>query len=242
MILNNVKKICFKEMKESLSDKQFITTILFYVILNLVVPILMVFMNDDVSNFMDTSLGKMLIIIFIGYGFYLMFYISINHKFMNDSLLNTFYPLLPLPMSLKEICLGKLLSIVGLTYPFTLMVLTIISIVYFSLNVFNIMQTSLMFLFVLFLLVPLLVFTYNTFGIWLFLVFKNKSVLLISNMIIVLGFVLIPMGLHKVLPDLSFLKTVNMNFAILAMLIVILIVLFITIKLIGRLDKEKLIT
>jgi hypothetical protein len=35
MIFKNVKKVCSKEMKESLSDKQFIRTILFYVILNL---------------------------------------------------------------------------------------------------------------------------------------------------------------------------------------------------------------
>ncbi|MDR2624026.1 MAG: hypothetical protein LBC39_05590 [Methanobrevibacter sp.] len=242
MILENVKKIFLKEMKESLNDRQIMKTILLYVIIGVIISLVLNFTDND-QHLKNVYICKVVMLGLMGYLFYLLFSMLVSNGFMNDSIENIFNPLLSLPMSLKEICLGKLLAITSTSYPFTVLLLMITSIFYYLLGTFNIMQSSSMFFFVLFLLIPLIVITYYSVCVWLYLLFKNKNILIISNMCVTLGLVLTPLLLNQLFPNFNFLNVFeNIDLNVNIVFVVVLIILFIVIQLIGKLDKNKLLS
>ncbi|MDR1818922.1 MAG: hypothetical protein LBR15_01555 [Methanobrevibacter sp.] len=239
----NIKKFFLKEVKELLNDKQLMKTLLIYCAIGILISMVIIFSDND-QNLKNIYLCKIIILGFMIYLFYLIFNMMVTNRFMNDSIENMFNPLLSLPMSLKEICLGKLLAVISISYPFTILILIIISILYYLLDIVNIMQSSLMFFFILFLLMPLIITTYYSLCIWLYLLFKNKNILVISNMCVMLCLTLTPLLTKQLFPNFDFSNLLqNMNLNVVNIIFVaIIIIFFIIIQLIGKLDKNKLLS
>ncbi|MDR2545320.1 MAG: hypothetical protein LBD03_07275 [Methanobrevibacter sp.] len=239
----NVKKFFLKEVKEALNDKQLMKTLLIYFAIGILISLVITFSDND-QNLRNIYLCKIIILGFMGYLFYLIFNMMVTNRFMNDSIENMFNPLLSLPISLKEVCLGKLLAVICISYPLTILTLIIISTFYYLLGIFNITQSSSMFFFILFLLIPLIITTYYSLCVWLYLLFKNKNILVVSNMCGMLCLILVPLLSKQLFPNFDFSNLLqNMDLNIFNIIFVaIIIIFFITVQLIGKLDKNKLLS
>ncbi|MDR2544534.1 MAG: ABC-2 transporter permease [Methanobrevibacter sp.] len=219
MNFNNIKKICLKELKESMANNNFKRI---YFILLIFIP-LFNFMNKDFSLAVFLLASFFIILVFV------------SNKFYNEILLGRFSQLLALPMSLKEIFLGKYLSI-GILVSFYFIWNIFVSILIFFID--NTINIDLIVISILFL--PI-IFLYFSIDSLLYLKYKNRLIREIFNMIPLIIFIFTfssnKIDIAFVLNSIKYVQTkiIPIEIAIIVVLLPVMIFLL------NRLNKEKIL-
>ncbi|GAA5819339.1 MAG: hypothetical protein CfClM3_1327 [Methanobrevibacter sp. CfCl-M3] len=218
MNFDNIKKICLKELKESMANNSFKRI---YFILLIFIPLF---------NFMEKDFS---LVVFLLASFFIIL-VLVSNKFYNEILLGRFSHLLALPMSLKEIFLGKYLSI-GILVSFYFIWNIFVSILIFFID--NTINMDLIVISILFL--PIIL--YFSIDSLLYLKYKNRLIREIFNMIPLIIFIF-TFSSNKI--DIAFvlnlIKYVQTN--IIPIEIVIIVVLLpVMIFLLNTLNKENIL-
>jgi hypothetical protein len=128
MNFTNIKKVCLKEIKESIHDEQFKQMILMFFIFPLFIIILSLLLSKGPIS--KGGIWGLYGIAFI----YAIISLMVQDKFLNVILLNKFQALLTLPMSIKDIFIGKYLSIIILVSIYFIILNIILNLIFSCLH------------------------------------------------------------------------------------------------------------
>jgi hypothetical protein len=261
MNFNNIKKICLKELKESLYGNE-----IKMMIINLITPLIFFIIysksigtTGGIVNHFEEFFAVIFLIIMIT--------TLIKYKFTDEIFLGRFQSLIPLPMSLKEIFLGKYLSIIILSFFYIIMLIIILKLI--SLFFYGTLSLDLI-LTITSLLLFIIIQIYFVISVLLSLKYKSKYIVTIFKFapFIIFGILIMCVFIYTektgLLTNESFkslnqsMPSPNVSTNILSALpdhvywlilsgfglivgIIILILLSIMIYLLNKLDKEKII-
>jgi hypothetical protein len=186
-INNQIKVVFLKEIRETLKDRKFILSI----VINIIILTFMLFTLHYSSNNDIQSIISIIIL----YSLFIMLIFSflfIKEKFWNVKEVNGFQSLITLPLTLRDIWLGKIAAILVLSYYSTVLITIILISAYFltlGQNLFIIINSSVWIFF--FIVGPLLIMVYNSISSWIVHRLDNPIVIDVLQYIAVLIFVLI---------------------------------------------------
>jgi|GEM_PF-3578558 len=232
-----IKVIFMKEIKESIKDRKLILSIIINVLIFTVIGFVIDYSLAPGNSFVAT----IIIILYPIFSMWILSFPFIQEKFWNVKLVNGFQPLLTLPITLKEIWLGKISAIFFLSYPSTMVVSIVLSLAYYlSLGINPIVTIPFTTWIWIFLLGPLLIMVYNIIASWIALKFSNPRVIDILQYTSVVIFIFAFIGAGKV--NQMIIKFHINDWALIIMGILIIALFACTIYfLIGNLKKEEVL-
>jgi hypothetical protein len=230
---SKVKTIMLKEIKQ-LIDKKFILSLIFGIIFFPFAFIQLTKNNSTESIF----IGKILIIMTPSFYMFLLSFPFIQKRFFYVKIRNGFQSLLTLPITLKEILVGKIVAIMVVSYPPTILMFIILSTIYFTKTGINLIANPADLLFSL-IIGPLAITTYNAMNSWIALKFGDPRI--VDFLIYATAAcVFLCGGILSMLPENSF--SVNISSICLIVGVITIVFMLITIFLISNLKKEKVIS
>jgi hypothetical protein len=233
-----IKAIFIKEIKESLKDRKLILSI----IINILIFTVMGFSIDYSLAPENSFLASIIIILYPVFSMWILSFPFIQEKFWNVKIVNGFQPLLTLPITLKEIWLGKISAIFVLSYPSTVIIGIILSLAYYLTLGINPLITIPFTIWIwIFVLGPLLIIVYNLIASWMALRFNNARVIDILQYTSVIIFIFAFVGAGKINQMIIDLHFNDWAMILIGMLIMGLFASIIY-YLISNLKKEKVIT
>lgn len=174
MINKQIRTVILVEIKESIRNSEFIISNILNVLIFTVIGLC-------IANFLDNT-GKLIaytiIILSTTFSISILSLTLLIEKFWKIKIGGGFYPLLTLPLSLKHIWFGKIISIFILTYPSAAMLAVILITTYsvnFGLNPFIILPLTSWIL--IFIITPLFSMVYNLIASWIILKFNNPRII-----------------------------------------------------------------
>ena len=233
-----IKAIFIKEIKESIKDRKLILSI----IINILIFTVIGFGIDYSLAPGNSFLASIIIILYPVFSMWILSFPFIQEKFWNVKLVNGFQPLLTLPVTLKEIWLGKISAIFVLSYPSTVIVIIILSLAYYlTLDINPLITIPFTMWIWIFVLGPLLIMVYNLIASWMALRFNNARVIDILQYTSVIIFIFAFVGAGKInqmIIDLNFNDWAMILIGILIMGLFASIIFY----LVSNLKKEEVIT
>ncbi|MDR1819878.1 MAG: hypothetical protein LBR15_06475 [Methanobrevibacter sp.] len=233
-----IKIVLLKELKESYQDKKTLRFLVFSFIFSLVIYILSVLIHPNSTQSTLTYSQFIMMAIFA------LFYMNnvnlklITEKFYNEMLFNNFQSMFTLPIKVKDMILGKILSMFIISIPSTLILSTIFLLIYYMqtteyINIFKIL------FFTIFL--PLALGTiYSLTGLWALIRFGELNIMKMLENMLIFGF----LGMFGIaLCFINYLKPENLsisNTIIVSLTIIIIISAIIVIYSFKNIKKEYL--
>ncbi|MDR3290750.1 MAG: ABC-2 transporter permease [Methanobrevibacter sp.] len=180
---SKIKIVLLKELKESYENKKTLYNILFSFILLLILYIIPNIMPTNSTQ----SYGQLLLMIIMPIFFMNSLCLHlINEKFYNEILFNNFQSIFTLPIKVKDVVYGKILSIFLISIPATL-ILSVVFLIFYYISPIEHINSIKTLYFALFL--PLALGTiYNLFGLWILIRFGEKNIMKILENIVIFGF------------------------------------------------------
>ncbi|MDR2873561.1 MAG: hypothetical protein LBV42_02270 [Methanobrevibacter sp.] len=231
MNLKTVKTIFKKEFKEDIDLKYMKKTlfILFFF------PIIILIVGT--SEYRGNELGNILSLfpIMLFYSFSIQ---PLQRKFFEVKMMNGFQPLLALPITLKEIWFGKILSIFASTYLLMIMA-EVLSLIAGVIKFGTIVLTSftLKMVFLMLLWCPMIISTIIIIISWIALRFKDIRTIDYLNMSI---FIFIMAFVYSIPRFNSLLNGLDMNTLIIFVLLIAILIDMVFYYLISKIRKEML--
>jgi len=232
-----IKIVLLKELKESYQNKKTLKYILFSFITLLVLYILPNLI--PIPNATQSTYGQLIIMFMLT-----IFYMNtsnlklITEKFYDEMLFNNFQSMFTLPIKVKDVILGKTLSMFLISIPSTLILSIIFLTIYYMqttehINIFKVLY------FTIFL--PLALGTiYSLTGLWALIRFGEMNIMKILENILVFGF----LGMFGIfIYFINYLKPENLsisNTIMIVLTVVIMISIFILKYLFKDIKKEYL--
>ena len=187
--------IFIKEIKESIKDRKLILSI----IINILIFTVIGFVIDYSLAPGNSFVASIIIILYPVFSMWILSFPFIQEKFWNVKLVNGFQPLLTLPITLKEIWLGKISAIIVLSYPSTIFIAIILSLAYYLTLGMNPLITIPLTIWIwIFVLGPLLIMVYNLIASWMALRFNNPRVIDILQYTSIIIFIFAFVGAGKI--------------------------------------------
>ncbi|GAA5819878.1 MAG: conserved hypothetical protein [Methanobrevibacter sp. CfCl-M3] len=234
MNFNKIKTICKKEMKETLRNKMYLASFVFNFIL--VIAILIMMFRSLPSEGIKL-VGNIMIIVLPSFAMVIISLTIIQEKFWNDKISFKLENMLTLPISIKEIWLGKILSIIGLSYPYSVFLSMLLTVI-FTLNVQG--SPSLTNIFLSIVVLPSGIILFNVVSSYMALRFKSQHVLTLV-FYLVIGLFTLSFYKLKDITTTIINSNINISMIAVAVLIAIVVIMSIFMFLISQLDIEKTI-
>lgn len=233
---NQVKIILKKEFKETIHNKSYIVSLIAGLIAVIFIFIILFFAIHSGSN------SKILYvyitsIVMPSFSALTISLPLIQEKFWNDKLTLGLENMLTIPITLKEIWFGKLLSIFALIYPYTIFLSITLMISY---NVFFGGKFSLNSLTLTIILLPLMTTVFNLVYSYLTLKFRSPHIISIMSYIGV-GLCLLTLFMMEYLYPIFTSMQINLPMILFIVLMVLLLITYIIIFLTNKLEKEEII-
>lgn len=235
---SQIKVVFLMEIKESLKENLFIQS----TIINILIFAVIGFIIYYLLAYGNRSLAILSIILYPLISMLILSFLLIHQKFWNIKLVNGFQSLLTLPITLREIWIGKITAILVLSYPSTALIAIILSIAYFlSLRINPFIAIPLTLWIFVFIIGPLLIMAYNLINSWIILRFDNTKLIDILQFITLFIIIFSFIGTDKIKELVN-----NFHFTDWTMIIggifIIGMITSIIYHLINNLEKEKIIT
>lgn len=240
MNTEKIKIILSKEVQESIKNIHFKISVIINILIFTGAGFFIIHSNNNLGP-IGLFASKIGLLMFPAFSMWLLGFPFIQEKFWNEKVVKGFQSMLTLPVSLKDIWLGKILAIFLLSYPFTFLISVILIVIYFIITGLNPINTfSLSLWLLIFLVGPFTIMIYNVIASWITLRFDNPRTIdllqYISIGIVLIGFI----SINKVAALYQNLHLNNI-ILILGFILILSVGIGIINYLFSNLDKEKAI-
>lgn len=233
-----INAVVLKEVKEVTGRRDYVFTIILNIVMFSAIGCFFARTYDVVS--LRNLFLEMTFLIMPSFAMYIVSVPFIKEKFGDEKILRRFEALLTVPVSLKTLWVGKMISIFLLSYPVVIAVVLIFSAAWNflgGLNPFLIMSYAEWVMTIL--IVPMVPVAYSAFSSWSVLRFTHPKLIEILNLFAVGIAVLVFMGSGHILRLVATGHLVNWLIVVCSAFIVVL-VFGLILLMINRLDKEKI--
>lgn len=189
-----INVVFLNEIHETIKERKFILSLLVNILIFTIIGFVIDYSVAPENSFIAT----IILILYPIFSMWILSFPFIQEKFWNVKLINGFQSLLTLPITLKEIWLGKVSAIFVLSYPSTAAVATILSLAYYlTLGINPLTTLPLTIWFWIFILMPMLIMVYISIASWMALKFNNPRIIDILQYTSIIIFILAFIGSGK---------------------------------------------